>query len=350
MSTKPPAPSRRPRATIRDVAALAGVGIKTVSRVINNEANVSPQMQERVQRAIATLNFKPHQGAGALRRGDRKTLTLGLLIDAVDNPFSASLNRAVESVASTRHTAVFAASFDDDVDRERELVDAFTRRRVDGLILTTITSDHGYLQSEREQGMPIVFVDRPPVGLAVDAVLSNNYEAAYQATRHLIDHGHSRIAHLGDELAISTARERRLGYTDAMVGAGLTGQLCQRHVDNLRSEDEAYDAVQQLMLLASPPTALFTSQNVITIGAIRALHHLGRQHEIALMGFDDLTLADALSPGVTVMAQDPTKIGTIAAERLFARLDGDRSAAATIVVPARLIVRGSGEIPPPPAR
>ena len=104
------------------------------------------------------------------------------------------------------------------------------------------------------------------------------------------------------------------------------------------------------MRLASPPTALFTSQNVITIGAIRALHHLGRQHEIALMGFDDLTLADTLNPGVTVMAQDPTKMGTIAAERLFARLDGDRSAAGTIVVPARLIVRGSGEISPPPAR
>ena len=252
MSVRPPVPTGRPRATIRDVAALAGVGIKTVSRVINNEANVSPQMQERVQRAIRTLNFKPNQGAGALRRGDRKTLTLGLLIDAVDNPFSASLNRAVETVAATRHTAVFAASFDDDADRERELVDAFTRRRVDGLILTTITAEHGYLQSEREQGMPIVFVDRPPVGLAVDAVLSNNYEAAYQATRHLIEHGHRRIAHLGDELAISTARERRRGFTDAMAGAGLTDQVAQRHLDNIRSEQDAYDAVQRVLRLTQP--------------------------------------------------------------------------------------------------
>jgi LacI family transcriptional regulator len=221
---------------------------------------------------------------------------------------------------------------------------------VDGLILTTITAEHGYLQSEREQGMPIVFVDRPPVGLAVDAVLSNNYEAAYQATRHLIDHGHRRIAHLGDELAISTARERRRGFIDAMVGAGLTDLLAQRNLDNLRSEQEAYDAVQRVLRLANPPTALFTSQNVITIGAIRALHHLGRQHEVALIGFDDLTLADVVSPGLTVMAQDPTGIGTIAAERLFARLDGDRSPAATIVISARLIVRGSGEIRPPRAR
>jgi LacI family transcriptional regulator len=242
---------------------------------------------------------------------------------------------------------VFAASFNDDADRERELVDAFTRRRVDGLILTTITTDHGYLQSEREQGMPIVFVDRPPIGLAVDAVLSNNYEAAYEATRHLITHGHRRIAHLGDELTISTARERRRGFTDAMGGAALTSQA--HHTDNLRSEDEAYDAVQQLIRSPEPPTALFTSQNMITIGAIRALHHLGRQHDLALIGFDDLTLADTLSPGVTVMAQDPTRMGTIAAERLFARLDGDRSAAETVVVPARLIVRGSGEITPPPA-
>ncbi len=346
MSVLPSGSTGRPRATIRDVAALAGVGIKTVSRVINHEANVSPQMRERVQRAVVALNFKPHQGAGALRRGDRKTLTLGLLIDAVDNPFSASINRAVESVASARHTAVFAASFDDDPDREREIIEAFTRRRVDGLILTTITADHGYLQAEREQGVPIVFVDRPPIGLAVDAVLSNNYDAAVQATRHLITRGHHQIAHLGDELAISTARERRRGFTDAMIAARLTDDH-SRHTDNLRSDEEAFAAVHQLMRLSVRPTALFTSQNMVTIGAIRALHELGLQYEVALVGFDDLPLGDLVSPGVTVMAQDPTKIGTLAAERLFGRLDGDRSAAETIIVPATLIVRGSGEIAPP---
>ena len=346
MSLPPSIPTRRARATIRDVAALAGVGIKTVSRVINNEANVSPQMRDRVQRAVTTLNFKPHQGAGALRRGDRKTLTLGLLVDAVDNPVSASISRAVEEVASARHTAVFAASVDDDPDREHDLVEALTRRRVDGLILTTITADHGYLQAEREQGMPIVFVDRPPVGLAVDAVLSNNYQAASEATRHLLSGGHRVIAHLGDELAISTARERRRGFTDAMVAAGLAEPPEGWHADDLRSADEAYAAVIALLERADPPTAFFTSQNVITIGAVRALHQLGRQHDVALIGFDDLTLADTVVPGLTVMAQDPNRMGVLAAERLFARLDGDRSPAETYVVPARLIVRGSGEIPP----
>jgi LacI family transcriptional regulator len=345
MSAPSAATAGRPRATIRDVAALAGVGIKTVSRVINDEANVSPQMRERVQRAVAALNFKPNAGAGALRRGDRKTRTLGLLLDAVDNPFSASINRAVERVAASHGTAVFAASFDDDPERERAVIDVFTRRRVDGLILTTIASDHGYLQAEREQGMPLVFVDRPPVGLLADAVLTNNRAAAREATEHLIALGHRRIAHLGDELTIWTARERRLGFTDAMSAAGLPDDLDQQ-ADNLASEELASAAVHRLMQLDDPPTALFSSQNLVTIGVIRALHALGLQDNVALVGFDDFLMADLLSPAITVMAQDPVAIGTIAAERIFARLDGDQSPEQTIVVPAHLVARGSGEIRP----
>jgi len=335
----------RPRATIRDVAALAGVGTKTVSRVINDEANVSAPMRERVQRAVAALNFQPHQGAGALRRGDQKTRTLGLLLDAVDNPFSASINRAVEAVATRRGTAVFAASSDDDVERERALIEAFTRRRVDGLVLTSISADHGYLQAEREQGTPLVFVDRPPVGLLADAVLTDNRDAALTATRHLLHHGHRRIAYLGDELAISTARDRHAGFQAAVREAGPGARALA--VDELRSEAESEIAVRRLLSLADPPTAVFSAQNLVTIGAVRALHGLGRQHDVALVGFDDLLLADLLVPGITVVAQDPTRIGTLAAERVFRRLDGEGGPEQTLVVPARLVRRGSGEITPP---
>jgi LacI family transcriptional regulator len=319
------------------------VGTKTVSRVINDEANVSPQTRARVQRAVLALNFKPNQGAGALRRGDRKTLTLGLLLDAVDNPFSAAIYRAVETVAYGRDTAVIAASSDNDPDREQVMVDAFTRRRVDGLILNTITEDQGYLQAEREQGTPLVFVDRPPIGLLADAVISNNYEAAVEATRHLISRGHRHIAHLGDEPATSTARGRRCGFTDAMSEAGLIDT--SRQANALRSEQEAYAAVHGLMQLDSPPTALFTSHYLITLGAIRALHDLQLEQRIALIGFDDIMLADLVRPAITVMAQDPARLGTLAADRLFARLDGDSSPVQTVVVAATLIARGSGEIP-----
>ena len=344
MSTQPPGSAPRLRATIRDVAALAGVGTKTVSRVINDEANVSPQTRARVERAVVALNFKPNQGAGALRRGDRKTLTLGLLLDAVDNPFSALINRAVETVAYRRDTAVLAASTDNDPDRERIMVDAFTRRRVDGLILNTITEDQGYLQAEREQGTPLVFVDRPPIGLLADAVVTNNYEAALEATQHLISHGHRRVAHIGDEPATSAARGRMLGFTDAVAKAGVTAT--SRQVNALRSEQEAYAAVHGLTQLDSPPTALFTSHYLLTLGAIRALHDLQLENCVALVGFDDIVLADLVRPAVTVMAQDPTRLGTLAAERIFARLDGDTSAVQTVVAAAKLIARGSGEIPP----
>jgi LacI family transcriptional regulator len=291
------------------------------------------------------LNFKPNQGAGALRRGDRKTLTLGLLVDAVDNPFSALINRAVETVAYGRDTAVLAASSDNDPHRERFMVDAFTRRRVDGLILNTVTEDQGYLQAEREQGTPLVFVDRAPNGLLADAVISNNYEAAVEATQHLITHGHRHIAHLADEPVTSGgARGRRRGFSDAMAAAGLAG-MC-REVNAVHSEQEAYAAVHGLMQLDPPPTALFTSHYFISLGAIRALHDLRLAERVALIGFDDIVLADLVRPPITVMAQDAARLGTLAADRIFARLDGDTSPVQSVIIPAKLIVRGSGEIPP----
>lgn len=340
-----PVVTERRRATIRDVAALAGVGTKTVSRVVNNESNVSQAMRDRVLQAVEALHFRPNFGAGSLRRSDGKTLTIGLLLDAVDNPFSAGVNRGVERVAATRDTAVFAASSDDDPERERRMIDAFTRRRVDGLILTSICVEQDHLREERNQGTPMVFVDRTPTGLTADAVVSDNCEAAHNATAHLIAGGHRRIAHLGDDLTISTAQERSRGYEEAMTAAGLTREVVHR--SGLTDAETAYRAVVEVLAGPRPPTAVFSSQNEITLGALRALHALGRQHEIAVVGFDDVALADLIAPPVTVVAQDPHRIGALAAERIFARLDGDDSPATTVVVPTRLIVRGTGEIRPP---
>lgn len=341
-----PATGTRRRATMRDVAALAGVGLKTVSRVVNDEPNVSTETKERVERAIESLSFEPHLGAGSLRRGGGRTLTIGLILDAVDNPFSAAVNRAVEDVAAARHTAVFAASSDDDSQRERELVAAFSRRRVDGMIITPYGPDQGYLQSERELGTPLVFIDRVPTGLLADVVLTDNATWTEVAVRHLIDHGHHRIALLCDDLVLPTARDRLAGYRRALSVAGLAVPD-DFVIGDIVSEELATASVQRLLDGGDPPTAVLSAQNLITIGTLRGLHRLGRQHEIALIGFDDVPLADLLVPGVTVIAQDPAEIGRVAAERLFSRLTGDRSPARTTTVPARLIVRGSGEISPP---
>ena len=157
-SPRPPAP----RATMRDVAALAGVSLKTVSRVLNREAGVSPAMSARVQQAADELAFQLNLGARSLRRSDGRTATIGLILENVDNPFSSALHRAVENVAREQGVSVLAGSLDEDPERERELVAEFSSRRVDGLIIMPTGTDHAYLMPERRAGTPMVFVDRAP--------------------------------------------------------------------------------------------------------------------------------------------------------------------------------------------
>ena len=175
---------------MRHVAALAGVGVKTVSRVINGEPNVSAATIAKVTAAARTLDYQPD----LLRRADGRTRTLGLLVGSVDNPFAGAVHRAVEDAASEHGVAVFASSLDDDPDREQEAVSAFLRRRVDGLILTTVSESQAYLAPELRRGTPVVFVDREPAGITSDAVVSDNADGAALATRHLLERGHRRLA------------------------------------------------------------------------------------------------------------------------------------------------------------
>jgi len=330
---------------MREVAALAGVGIKTVSRVINGEPNVSPDMLERVRAAAEKLNYQPDIYAGNLRRTDRKTLTMGLVVGSVANPFSGSLSRGVEDVAANRGVAVFASSLDDDASRESRIVTEMLRRRVDGLILTTVKTNQAYLVPEQHRGTVIVFVDREPAGIDADTVLTNNAEAAALGTAHLIEHGHRSIAYLGDRAELWTARQRRRGFFEQLGSVGIaTGQTIA--IDDLHDEVSAFEATLALMSREDAPTALFTSQIFVTIGAVRALRHLGLHRDIALVGFDDVPLGDLMEPGITVLAQDPYAIGRVAAERVFARLDGDSSEVQTFIVPSTLLPRGSGEIRP----
>jgi LacI family transcriptional regulator len=337
-------PSARP--TMRDVAALAGVSLKTVSRVVNGIATVDPILATKVRNAADKLGYRPNMTASNLRRGDRRTGAIGLLLQDAANPFSAALMRAVENVARTHQTVVLVGSLDDDPARERELSSTLFDRRVDGLVIMPSSDDHAYLMAEHNAGTGLVFVDRSPKHLNADSVTVDNVAGAAAAVEHLMEHGHRRIAFLGDVLAIMTAVERFDGYRRAFERRGVA--VDSRLVAHgLRSIEAATSATSALLALPEPPTALFTSQNLITIGACRALRALGRQRSVAMVGFDDFPLADMLDPGVTVVAQDAERIGRLAAEILFSRLDGDRSPARNVVVDTSLIPRGSGEIAAP---
>jgi LacI family transcriptional regulator len=328
-----------------DVAALAGVALKTVSRVVNSEPGVSPELQTRVRRAIEQLNYRRDANAATLRRLGRKTQTIGLVLEDVSNPFSSALHRAVEDAARERGVLVFAGSCDEDPERERELIGSFRERRVDGIIVVPASRDHTYLHEERRAGTGFVFVDRPASYLDADSVVSDNVGGAKRAARHILDHGHRRIGFLGDLLSISTARDRLTGYTQALESEGLTIEKNFVRTE-LRDPEAAARAVDEMLALPEPPTALFTAQNLLTIGGVRALRRAGREREIALIGFDDVSLADVLDPPVSVVAQDPQALGRAAADQLFRRLDGDTSPAVHLVIPVALLARGSGEIHP----
>jgi LacI family transcriptional regulator len=329
---------------MRDVAALARVSLKTVSRVINGETTVAPELAARVHRAASALDYRPNLTARSLRSNNGRTRTIGVLLEDVANPFSSALHRAVEDVASSRGVAVFAGSVDEDPQRERELALALTARRVDGLIIVPAGDDQSYLANEQRSGLSLVFADRPPRLLRADAVLSNNAGGAQAAVRHLIGAGHTRIAFLGDLRQIRTAADRFDGYVQTLAEAGieLDDELVRMDLHSV----EAAEAAARSLMLGPRPTALFATQNLITIGAIRALRGLGLHERIAVIGFDDIMLADMLQPAVTVVAQDPAAIGAKACEILFQRMDGDTSPAQTHIIPGRLIPRGSGEIRP----
>ena len=345
MSSPDPHLGRPARPTMKDVASLAGVAIKTVSRVMNGEPTVAPELAARVRGAADKLGYRPNLTASSLRRGDKRTATIGLLLEDVANPFSAALLRVVEDQARDRGVQILIGSLDEDPVRERELAISLIDRGVDGLVIVPAASDQSYLLAERQRGTSIVFLDREPRFLQADAVVSDNRGGAVSAVDHLRSFGHRRIAYLGDSQAIVTAAQRFDGYRHALERAGLAADpLHVRH--DLRTVDDAALATAEILRLPVPPTALFTSQNLVTIGALKAVRQAGLQDTVAMVGFDDFQLADIFSPGITVVTQDIAQLGRLATRLLLERLDGKDTPLGTHVIATGLTVRGSGEIKP----
>jgi LacI family transcriptional regulator len=336
----------RVRPTMKDVAGHAGVALKTVSRVVNDEPGVRPQLAERVRSAIAELGYRRNDGARLLRKG--QTASVGLVLEDIGDPFYATLSRAVEDVAHQHASLLLTGSSDEDPARERELILAFCARRVDGLIIIPASQDHTYLVPELDAGMAAVFVDRPPGLIEADTVLSDNERGAYDGVTHLLSQGHRRIAFIGDDPHIYTAALRHRGYLAAMAQAGQRADPAW--VMMTRPAPDAIAAALDRMLAGpAPVTALFCGNNRATALVLRELRLPGRAASgrgLALVGFDDFELADLVTPGTTVVAQDTAGLGRIAAGLLFARLTGDRGPTQRIELPTRLIARGSAEFPP----
>ncbi|MDQ3787982.1 MAG: LacI family transcriptional regulator, partial [Actinomycetota bacterium] len=315
---------RRREPTMRDVAALAKVSTKTVSRVINDLPGAGPEVVERVRAAARTLGYRPNLSASSLRRTDRRSATIGVLLEDLSNPFDSALLRAIEDRARQDDVLVLAGSSEDDPELQRELLTSLAIRRVDGMVVMAAGGHQDALQQERERGTPMVLVDRPPTFHGTDSVTTTNRESSREAVLRLAGLGHQRIAFLGDRQTLWTSQERHNGYVEGLAHAGLTLRAELVRTD-LQGADAAESATAALLDLDEPPTALFTAQNLLTVGAIGALRARRVQHHVALIGFDDFPLADMLEPGVTVLRQDVPALGRKAAELIFNRIQGDQS-------------------------
>ncbi len=330
-------------ATIKDVAAKAGVSTATVSHVINESRAVSPEAKKKVRAAIKALKYRPDGIARSLRVSH--TGTIAVLIADVTNPFFADFVRGVEDTAHKRggRYNLLLCNTEENTAREQKALDLVLERRIDGIVMAPAGNNEGLLQELAESGLPIVFGDRKLKGVTADTVVADNFAAAAELTSHLIALGHKRLGLLEADLESSAIHERVDGFRDALARAGL--ELDPAHVVKSPSNIVAAETAGLTMLGVDPkPDAVFCTNNFMTLGMMQALNSKGLRcpEDVAVVGFDDFAWASAFRPRLTVVAQPAYEIGREAATLLFDRISGRRTGAPVqMVLNARLIVRDS---------
>lgn len=310
--------------TIKEVANLAKVSTATVSHVINESANVSSELRERVQKAIRTLDYRPNHVARSLKM--RRTSMLGMVVTDITDPFFAQMIRGAEDAARQRGYLLTTFNTDDNVEQEREIFAVLRSRRIDGILLVSAPGKGSpkHLQQTLEDKVPVVCLARIPEGFPVDSVSIRNRENARECVQHLISVGHTRIAAIGGPNSVAPARDRREGYLDALKEAGLPVDPALIAEGDFRSES-GYRLGKQLLQLPDPPTALFVANGMMTVGLLKALDELGLRSpgDVALAAFGDRGVAEYLYPNVTVAAQPSYEIGYRGAELAIQRIHGE---------------------------
>lgn len=328
-------------ATISDVAKRAGVSPVTVSRVINNAANVSPATRENVRRAIKDLGYVPSGVAQSLR--SKRTRSLALLVPDITNVFWTTVARGVEDTAQGRGYSVLLCNTDESTAKQQRYLEVVISQRVDGVIIAPCDAEVQNLAGLRQRQTPTVIIDRRVRGWEVDTVRGDSLGGARALVGHLLELGHRRIAVISGPPTTSTAQDRLAGYCLALVeaGLGLDPALVKR--GEFRSTS-GRRLTHELLAIEPRPTAIFAANNAIAIGVLEALQERGLRtpHDVALVSFDDLPDTSRLFPFLTVIVQPAYDIGLHAAQLLLDRLEGGPDPPPRHVeLPARLLIRRS---------
>ena len=329
--------------TIKDVAQRAGVSVATVSHVMNNSRAVSTEARDKVHAAIVALKYRRDGIARSLRVS--QTGTIALLISDITNPFFAEMVRGIEDCVHTRGKTfnILLCNTEETDERERRALDMVLEKRIDGIIIVPTGGNAEMLQDLVDGGLPIVLADRHLAGLQADAVIVDNRAASFAITDHLIRLGHRRIGALTANLDANSIRDRIAGYRDALASAGLPSDSSLM-VDSHSSINAAVEASFALLDLRPAPTALFGTNNFMTLGLVRAVLERGLRcpDDISIVGFDDFPWAASFQPRLTVVEQPSFTIGQEAAGLLLDRISRKRQGpSVTVTLRTRLIVRDS---------
>ncbi len=328
-------------ASMNEVAKRAGVSIATVSRVLNNSDNVNEETRMKILKAIKDLKYQPSRVAKRLRSKSISSNLLGVLIPDIQNPFYVDVLRGIEDVAYKNNYAIIMCNYGQDDKKEVMYLDILQSESIDGLIAAPVSENDQRLKDIIKNGMPVVCVDRGLSGIDVDIVWVNNEEGAYNAVNHLIKSGYKRIAYISGLPSIPSSRMRESGYRKALENSKLFAPELVKYGNS--SYDSGVNLCAELLDMPNPPDAIFTGNNLITLGALETIHKQKKQipKDVAIVGFDDMFWSSSLNPPLTAVRQPAYEIGKRAGELLIQRISDPQRSCIQMTLNTELMVRSS---------
>lgn len=333
------APASAP--TLKEVALKAGVSVSTTSRVISEPEKVKKETRDRVQKVIDELGYHPSRVARRLRAKNVQSHILGLVVPDIQNPFFADVARGVEDFTQAKGYAVILFNSDEDPGKEQFSLNVLRGENVDGAIIAPLGESDAVIDELLRIGIPVVAIDRALKRQVVDTVTVDNIRGAFDAVQLLIELGHKRIGFIEGLPALSTSKERLEGYRKALSDNGITLDTALERIGDSR-QASGRRLAEELLSLPDRPTALFVGNNLMTLGALEAIHtnKLRIPEDIAIVGYDDIPWALALNPPLSMVRQPAYQVGRFAAELMLQRIQDPKRDTVAITLHPNLIVRG----------
>lgn len=307
-------------ATIRDVARLAGVSVATVSRVLNKRGYVNHETEQKVRKAMKQLRFEPNQVARGL--AGKQTKTIALILPDISNPFFPEIARAVEDVARLNGFTVILCNSDDLGSREKTYIEVLKKKYIDGIIFASNTLSAEEIEQMRADNIPLVILDRAPSAETCSVIRVKNLEGARMAVRHLLEVGCRKIAHIYGPQELHTAKSRLIGYEETVRSfPWYTPSLL---VPGHFSIEGGMRATEMLFELHPNVDGIFAGNDLMAVGVLKALHKMGLRvpEQVAVCGFDGVTLTEITQPELTTIAQPIYQMGEMAAKILIDKING----------------------------